>query len=138
MIFPEKNRLSSHRISRDKIMSKARRVCHLRLSGSGDGAFALIRRRERRRRQRNGMKIEIDRLDLRYERLRRRDPRREKRILASLAELKQLFPILVMESDGTVVVIDGYRGRRRRQIQETVRQADGETGAKDDSISGTG
>jgi ParB/RepB/Spo0J family partition protein len=55
------------------------------------------------------MEIELDRLDLRYERLRRRDPRREKRLLASLAELGQLFPILVVESDGAVVVIDGYK-----------------------------
>lgn len=61
------------------------------------------------------MEIEIETLDLRYERLRRRDPRREKRLLASLAESGQQFPILVVEGEhtrvdgGVWIVVDGYK-----------------------------
>ena len=56
------------------------------------------------------MEIEIDALDLRYERLRRQEPRREKRLLASLADVGQQFPILVVEGAGGVfIVVDGYK-----------------------------
>lgn len=55
------------------------------------------------------MELELDTLDLRYERLRRREPRREKRLLASLAENGQQFPILVVQDHGDVIVVDGYK-----------------------------
>lgn len=56
------------------------------------------------------MEIAIETLDVRYERLRRSDPRREKRLLASLAEAGQQFPILVVDGDeGAVIVVDGYK-----------------------------
>ena len=55
------------------------------------------------------MELELDTLDLRYERLRRVEPRREKRLLASLAEIGQQLPILVVASADAVVVVDGYK-----------------------------
>jgi len=55
------------------------------------------------------MELELDRLDLRYERLRRQEPRREKRLLASLADAGQQFPILIVESAEACVVVDGYK-----------------------------
>lgn len=56
------------------------------------------------------MEIVIETLDVRYERLRRSDPRREKRLLASLAEVGQQFPILVVDGEGgAVIVVDGYK-----------------------------
>lgn len=55
------------------------------------------------------MEIEIDTLDLRYARLRRLEPRRERRLLASLAEIGQQLPILVVTSDDAVIVVDGYK-----------------------------
>jgi ParB-like chromosome segregation protein Spo0J len=56
------------------------------------------------------MEIAIETLDVRYERLRRSDPRREKRLLASLAEVGQQFPILVVDGEGgAVIVVDGYK-----------------------------
>ena len=70
------------------------------------------------------MELELDALDLRYERLRRRDPKRERRLLSSLAEVGQQFPILVVrglsaeqagESApgqthlGSEIVVDGYK-----------------------------
>ncbi len=76
------------------------------------------------------MEIEIETLDLRYERLRRLEPRREKRLLASLAEVGQQFPILVVEAEETFqarlfVVIDGYKRVRalRKLGREIVRAA---------------
>lgn len=56
------------------------------------------------------MEIAIETLDVRYERLRRSDPRREKRLLASLAEVGQQFPILVVDGEGgAIIVVDGYK-----------------------------
>jgi ParB/RepB/Spo0J family partition protein len=55
------------------------------------------------------MELELDTLDLRYERLRRVEPRREKRLLASLAEIGQQLPILVVASGDAIVVVDGYK-----------------------------
>jgi ParB/RepB/Spo0J family partition protein len=67
------------------------------------------------------METEIETLDLRYERLRRRDPRREKRLLASLADGGQQFPILVVEGEGGVfIVVDGYK--RVRCLQKLGRE----------------
>ncbi len=71
------------------------------------------------------MELELGQLELRYERLRRRDPRRERQLVASLAEMGQLLPIVVLAADdaGRHVVVDGYKrvralGRLRR---DTVR-----------------
>ncbi len=56
------------------------------------------------------MELELDALDLRYERLRRQEPRREKRLLASLADVGQQFPILVVGGEGGIfIVVDGYK-----------------------------
>lgn len=65
------------------------------------------------------MDIEFHQLDLRYEGLRRRAPEREKRLLASLAQMGQQAPIVVVCGDGgSRVVIDGYkRVRALRQLK---------------------
>ena len=72
------------------------------------------------------MELELQQLDLRYDTLRMRAPRRERALVASIAEVGQLFPIAVV-LDPTdplrFVVIDGFkRIRARRQLREdTVR-----------------
>jgi ParB family transcriptional regulator, chromosome partitioning protein len=71
------------------------------------------------------MDLEFHQLDLRYEELRSRSPARERRLLASLAELGQQVPIVVVlagVTDGRHVVIDGYKRVRllRRLGQDTV------------------
>jgi ParB family transcriptional regulator, chromosome partitioning protein len=54
--------------------------------------------------------LELHQLDLRYEKLRRRAPEREKRLLASLAQAGQQMPIVVVAGDGAQrVVVDGYK-----------------------------
>lgn len=55
------------------------------------------------------MQLERHQLQLRYERLRRRDRRRERRVLASLAEHGQQQPIVVVRQEQGWVVIDGYK-----------------------------
>ena len=57
------------------------------------------------------MELELHQLELRYERLRRRDPRRERQLCASLAESGQLLPIVVLSADvaGRYIVVDGYK-----------------------------
>lgn len=63
------------------------------------------------------MELELHQLDLRYEEIRTRQPGRERRLLASLAELGQQTPIVVVAGEaGRHVVVDGYkrvRGLRR-------------------------
>jgi len=53
--------------------------------------------------------IELHQLDRRYEGLRRREPRREARLLASLSEHGQQIPIVVV---GAHVVVDGFKRLR--------------------------
>ena len=56
--------------------------------------------------------IEIHLLDLRYEGLRVRSPERDRRLVASIAEIGQAVPIVVVDGEGGAtgpVVIDGYR-----------------------------
>lgn len=54
--------------------------------------------------------LELHQLDLRYERLRIRRPRREGRLLSSLAAVGQQAAIVVVPPEGErYVVIDGYR-----------------------------
>ena len=74
------------------------------------------------------MQLELHQLELRYERLRDRNAGREKRLLASLADVGQQTPIVVVaatSADTAVaryVVIDGYKRVRllRRLGQDTV------------------
>lgn len=70
------------------------------------------------------MELEFHQLDLRYERLKVVRPDQERRLLASLAEVGQQVPIVVVEkaADGAFVVIDGYKRVRalRRLGRDTV------------------
>jgi len=58
------------------------------------------------------MQLEFHQLDRRWEHLRVRDPRRQRRLLASLADSGQQVPIVVVPAEGVAdryVVIDGYK-----------------------------
>ena len=79
------------------------------------------------------MEFELDVLDLRYERLRRRDRKKESRLLISLAEIGQQFPI-VFVTDTRVwdpapleaqvpIVVDGYKRVRalKKLGRDTIR-----------------
>src|SRR5437879_5191494 len=70
------------------------------------------------------MDIELGQLDMRYEGLRTRQPRRERALVASLAELGQQLPIVVVAGGegGRRVVIDGYKRIRamRKLARDTV------------------
>jgi ParB/RepB/Spo0J family partition protein len=58
------------------------------------------------------MQLEFHQLDRRWEHLRVRDPARQRRLLASLAEAGQQVPIVVVAAEGQAnhyVVIDGYK-----------------------------
>lgn len=64
------------------------------------------------------MNLEFHQLDLRYERLRVRQPARERRLLASLADAGQQMPIVVVTAPSQYVVIDGHaRVRCLRRLQ---------------------
>jgi len=71
------------------------------------------------------LELEFHQLDLRYEKLRRRDPRRERQLVCSLTSLGQLLPIVVLRPDanGRYIVVDGYKRVRalRRIREDTVR-----------------
>ena len=63
------------------------------------------------------MELEFHQLDLRYERLRARQPARERRLLASLADAGQQMPIVVVIGGAAYVVVDGHkRVRCLRQL----------------------
>ena len=68
------------------------------------------------------MELEFHRLDLRYERLRVRQPARERRLLASLADVGQQMPIVVVTAASLYVVVDGHKRIRclRRLHRDTV------------------
>lgn len=55
------------------------------------------------------MDFEIHQLDLRYQPLRRRNAHKERRLLASLVELGQQTPVVVVPTDGSAVLLDGYK-----------------------------
>ncbi len=55
------------------------------------------------------MELEFHQLDRRYDALRVRQPARERRLLASLAEVGQQMPIVVVTSDARYVVVDGHK-----------------------------
>jgi ParB/RepB/Spo0J family partition protein len=66
------------------------------------------------------MEVEFQHLDLRYERLRKHHPARERQWLGSLADHGQQVPIVVVRGPGEVrVVIDGYK--RVRALQRLAR-----------------
>jgi ParB-like chromosome segregation protein Spo0J len=55
------------------------------------------------------MELELGQLELRYEALRTRSARRERRLLASIAEVGQQTPIVVVRDAERHVVVDGYK-----------------------------
>jgi ParB family transcriptional regulator, chromosome partitioning protein len=57
------------------------------------------------------MELELHQLDLRYELLRKKNSRKERIILGSLAEIGQQSPVIVIggEADNGVVLLDGYK-----------------------------
>jgi len=70
------------------------------------------------------VELEFHRLELRYERLKMARPEPERRLLASLAEVGQQVPVVVVKetAEGLFVVIDGYKRVRalRRLGRDTV------------------
>jgi ParB/RepB/Spo0J family partition protein len=68
------------------------------------------------------MDLEFHQLDVRYERLRVRQPARERRLLASLADAGQQMPIVVVTAGSAYVVVDGHKRVRclRRLQRDTV------------------
>ncbi len=71
------------------------------------------------------MELELHQLELRYAHLRTRVPRRERQLTASLAEVGQLMPVVVVRGGGEerYVLLDGYKRLRaaRRLHLDTVR-----------------
>lgn len=69
------------------------------------------------------MEIEFHQIDLRYEHLRKRNPPRERHLVASLAEQGQLLPVVIVKPQDRFVLIDGYKRVRalRRLMHDTVR-----------------
>jgi len=71
------------------------------------------------------MDLELQQLDLRYAALRSMSPRKEKQLIASLADVGQQLPIVVIAGDvaGRFVVIDGYKRVRavHKLTRDTVR-----------------
>jgi len=68
------------------------------------------------------VELEFHQLDVRYERLRVRQPARERRLLASLADAGQQMPIVVVTAGAAYVVVDGHKRVRclRRLQRDTV------------------
>jgi len=68
------------------------------------------------------VELEFHQLDGRYERLRVRQPVRERRLLASLADAGQQMPIVVVAAGAAYVVVDGHKRVRclRRLHRDTV------------------
>ena len=63
------------------------------------------------------MELELGQLDLRYEALRTRSAPREQRVLASIAQVGQQLPIVVVRDAQVPVVVDGYkRVSERRSV----------------------
>jgi ParB family chromosome partitioning protein len=69
------------------------------------------------------MEVELHQLELRYERLRKRQPQTERALLASLAEIGQQVPIVVVSEAERFVLIDGYKRVRAlaRLARDTAR-----------------
>jgi ParB/RepB/Spo0J family partition protein len=69
------------------------------------------------------MDLEFHQLDLRYDGLRTRHVRKERQLLASLADHGQLLPVVVVAADAPFVLVDGYKRVRalQRLAHDTVR-----------------
>lgn len=69
------------------------------------------------------MELELHQLTLRFERLRKRQPREERSLLVSLAEIGQQLPVVVIQEAPSFILIDGYKRVRamRRLARDTVR-----------------
>jgi ParB-like chromosome segregation protein Spo0J len=67
--------------------------------------------------------LELHQLTLRYERLRKRQPREERSLLVSLSEIGQQLPVVVIEETPSFILIDGYKRVRalKRLARDTVR-----------------
>ena len=72
---------------------------------------------------RGALQVELHQLTLRYEHLRKRDPRQERALLSSLSEVDQQLPIVVVSEAERFVLIDGYKRVRalKRLARDTVR-----------------
>jgi ParB/RepB/Spo0J family partition protein len=68
------------------------------------------------------MELEFHQLDLRHAPRRVRQPARERRLLASIADIGQQMPIVVVHGASPYVVVDGYKRVRclRRLHRDTV------------------
>src|SRR5258708_34691757 len=55
------------------------------------------------------MEVELGQLDRRYESLRTRNRARERRLLASLSEIGQQTPIILVRDEQRLVLVDGYK-----------------------------
>jgi ParB family transcriptional regulator, chromosome partitioning protein len=55
------------------------------------------------------LEIELHQLELRYAALRRRSARRERAVLASISEIGQQTPVVVLREGGGAVLLDGYK-----------------------------
>ena len=58
------------------------------------------------------MDLELHQLDLRHQRLRTRNAARERRVLASIADIGQQTPIVVVRDCDSFIVIDGFKRER--------------------------
>jgi ParB/RepB/Spo0J family partition protein len=69
------------------------------------------------------MDLELHQLERRYESLRTRSAARERKVLASIAEIGQQLPIVVVREGERFVVVDGYKRLRAlsRLHRDTVR-----------------
>jgi ParB family transcriptional regulator, chromosome partitioning protein len=69
------------------------------------------------------VELELHQLTLRFERLRKRQPREERSLLVSLAEIGQQLPVVVIQEAPSFILIDGYKRVRalRRLACDTVR-----------------
>ena len=69
------------------------------------------------------MEIELHQLELRYERIRKRAPLAERRLVGSLAEIGQQLPVIVLSEAARFILIDGYKRVRalKRLAHDTVR-----------------
>jgi ParB family chromosome partitioning protein len=69
------------------------------------------------------VELELHQLTLRFERLRKRQPREERSLLVSLAEIGQQLPVVVIQEAPSFILIDGYKRVRalRRLARDTVR-----------------
>jgi ParB family transcriptional regulator, chromosome partitioning protein len=69
------------------------------------------------------MDLELHQLERRYESLRTRSVTKERRVLASIAEIGQQLPIIVVREETRFIVVDGYKRLRalERLHHDTVR-----------------